>query len=142
MPAVTRLIRGARRTGRGLGCAQPKCRCGFYRVRRSALRLPLFFWRQTLSCSGLAKLGRKDASRERSCFIRPRAKRGGGGPREARWKGSSFDAWFSLQELRCGQKASQSWFHDRRTSFVEACAPSTALRAVPLPRSASLRGGG
>jgi|GEM_PF-4542391 len=59
MFAVTRNIRGARRTGRGLGCAHPKCRCGYYRLRRSALRLPLFFWRQTLSCSGLARLGRK-----------------------------------------------------------------------------------
>src|SRR5579871_4505915 len=64
MFAVTRTIRGARRTGRGLGCAHPKCRCGFYRLRRSALRLPLFFWRQTLSCSGLAKLGRRKTRRE------------------------------------------------------------------------------
>ena len=58
MPAVTRTIRGARHTGRGLGCAHPKCRCGFYRLRRSALRLPLFL-EATVSCSGLARLGRK-----------------------------------------------------------------------------------
>src|SRR5579871_404856 len=63
MFAVTRNIRGARRTGRGLGCAHPKCRCGYYRLRRSALRLPLFFWRQTLSCSGLPRLGRKKTRR-------------------------------------------------------------------------------
>ena len=28
MPAVTRTVRGARRTGQRFGCAHPKCRCG------------------------------------------------------------------------------------------------------------------
>src|SRR5271168_2772650 len=60
-------------------------------------------------------LGRSRAARTVAC-IRPRAS-GGGGPREAWWRGASD----STLRFRCRY-------------FVQARAPSTALRAVPLPR--------
>src|SRR5579859_7425554 len=92
---------------------------------------PLIFLEANAFVQWLAKTrAPKNASRERSCFIRPRAKRGGGGPScEARW------------------------WRGRRTqpfTFVEARAPSTILRSLllapdgppPPLRFASLRGGG
>jgi hypothetical protein len=39
-------------------------------------------------------------------------------------------------------KESKPEFNRQRIYFVAADAPSTALRAVPLPRYAALRGGG
>ena len=68
MPAVTRTIRGARRTGRGFGCAHPKCRCGFYPCadRRSAS--PSFMWRQRIwQWLGQARAQRMRREKERTC---------------------------------------------------------------------------
>src|SRR5579859_2184709 len=134
---------------------------------------PLIFWRQTLSCSGLPRLGRKKrvartgelviasgAKQSRggvhrlldcfvaallamTAFLSAPARRGtpqnslanfvgtpsrGGGPsREAKWwKGSSLDAWFPLQELRCGQRR-------RRHRFTIAARVSS--RPAPPPPS-------
>src|SRR5579864_5431175 len=105
MFAVTRNIRGARRTGRGLGCAHPKCRCGFYRLRRSALRLPLFFLEANAFVQWLAKTRAQKARREKGiarAFASfpaiagkgDRAKRGG--------KGVGLNASLSLKEFRRG----------------------------------------
>src|ERR1051326_3040832 len=43
MTAVTRTIRGARRTGQRFGCAHPKCRCGFYSCASRRSASPYFF---------------------------------------------------------------------------------------------------
>src|SRR5579864_8187794 len=95
---------------------------------------PLIFLEANAFVQWLAKTrAQKNAPRERSCFVRPRAKRGGGGPsREARWwKGSSVAAWFSSPEFRRGRGTPSTILRSLRS-----------LRTVPLPRAASLRGGG
>jgi len=77
MLAVTRTIRGARRTGRGFGCSHPKCRCGFYRAPLGAPP-PVIFSEAKGSCSGLAKLGRKKrVARMRMLVPSPTPARGG-----------------------------------------------------------------
>ena len=88
---------------------------------------PLIFWRQTVRAVPCQRLGRKkNAPRERSCFIRPRAKRGRGGPsRKARWwRGSSVAAWFWSPEFR----------HRRGTpsTIVARCARSMVPSPAPL----------
>jgi hypothetical protein len=65
-------------------------------------------------CSSTARRSSgANAPREHFPFFRPRTKCGGGGPPKGRWRG-----------------------HAAPRSVVVACAPPTALRAVPPPRSA------
>jgi hypothetical protein len=59
-----------------------------------------------LSCSGLAKLGCEQKTRRENEDACPHPRSGGGGPREARWRGRrpqrvTFVARISLQEFRC-----------------------------------------
>src|SRR5579864_5976315 len=87
MFAVTRNIRGARRTGRGLGCAHPKCRCGFYRLRRSALRLPLFYLEANAFVQWLAKTRAQKTRRENDLVLSAPARSAGEGDRLAKRDG-------------------------------------------------------
>jgi hypothetical protein len=85
MTAVTRIIRGARRTGRGFGCSHPKRRCGLSlrAARRSA---PLIlFGAAFVQWLGKARAQTKCVARTRSLILTRDS--GGGGPREARWRG-------------------------------------------------------
>jgi hypothetical protein len=95
-------------------------------VRRSASP---FIWRQTLSCRSLAKLGRKNAPRERCDLSSPAiagegdhlAQQDGGG-------GAGFDAALSLKEICCGDV-----LQTRRSTFIAKAASSPA---PPPPSSA------
>src|SRR5580704_4411531 len=109
----------------------PRDSCAF-----SALRLPLFFWRQKLRGFDLQNSG-AGASRERDRFsFRPR-------------EAGEGDHWSSRSERTVveGAPVSTCWYRCRTISVdaeltlnhlrcVESCAPSTTLlrRVVPLPR--------
>ena len=120
MTAVTRTIRGARRTGQRFGCSHPKCRCGFYRCasRRSASP---YFWRQTFRAVAWQSSGARKRVARMMSFIRPRDSGGGGPSCAARWwKGASVDASFASKEIH----------RRRRTPPPRCCAARSPSPAV------------
>ncbi len=81
--AVTRIVRGARRTGRGFGCSHPKRRCGSRTRRLPALRLPLFIWRQSFRAVAWQNSGAKERVARTMSLTLPC--RGGSRPKGAGW---------------------------------------------------------
>ena len=95
---------------------------GWCASRRSASLLSLGRSWEGLSCSGVAKLGCKDASRERECFIRTR-EAGRGTIRSSR------------SERRMVEGASDSTLHFgfRRRPDAQRTTTNFTLRRVPRP---------
>src|SRR5579864_5515282 len=95
---------------------------------------PLIFLEANAFVQWLAKTrAQKNAPREWGCSclcILPRDS-GEGGPREARWKGRRTQRFTFVEGVS-----------SRPAPPPPSCARYRSLRMVPLPRSASLRGGG
>src|SRR5690242_7228969 len=107
MPAVTRTVRGARRTGRGFGCAHPKCRCGFYPCadRRSASLLLLGAKNLGMAWARLGRKKRRESALALSAPAPLPRRREDEGARRLRCRGDNEKTPAMTDDLRRATRA-------------------------------------
>ena len=145
--SASRWTRGRARSASGwqhpMRGEAPRDSCAF-----SALRLPLFFWRQKIGGFGRQNPDADCVAGMRALAPSAPATAGEGDHWSSRSERTVVEGApelelrflckrFSLQE----EASEHVWTSRRLLRRVESCAPSTALRAVPLPRFAGAEGG-